>query len=107
MTEFSSDKCGNRFIYSVNGHCFGAPKGEDVVCAAISTLTYLVYFAAKELDDEGLLESFYHSVVSGSAEMDFTVKEEGMERASFIYDVVNTLVLEIESEYPSNVRTVI
>ena len=104
MIEFSTFVCDNRFICSANGHANTAPYGSDTVCAAVSALTHLLYFAAKELDEEGLLSSFYHSAVTGSAEIDFTVKEEGYPRASFLFDAVNTLMLELEAEYPGAIR---
>ena len=104
MIEFSANRCDDRFICSVSGHSQAAHRGSDIVCAAVSALTYLLYFAAKELDEKGLLSSFYHSAVTGSAEIDFTVKEEGLDRASFLVGTVSALMLELEAKYPEEIR---
>lgn len=100
MITLTINRCDNRYLCSVRGHSGAAPKGEDVVCAAVSALAYLIETAATSLDEEGALEAYYHSVTPGDAEFDFTVKERGAERAEFLADSVERLALEIEASYP-------
>ncbi len=106
MTEFSSALRGNRFVYKISGHAGFASYGSDVVCAALSTLTYLVYHAAKRLEEEGLLTSFRHAVKPGLARIEFTVKDDGLSRAKFVFDAVDSLVGELSAQYPKNVKKI-
>ena len=104
MIDFSSAARGNRFTYSVCGHSLAAPYGSDIVCAAVSTLTYLIYFTAKQLDDEGLLSAFSHTVRPGYAKIEFTVRDGGLSRAKFVFDAVGPVVRGLSEKYPKNVN---
>ncbi len=104
MIDFSSAVRGNRFTYTVSGHSLAAPRGADVVCAALSTLTYLVYFSAKQLEKDGLLSEFSHTAAPGYAKIDFTVRDAGIPRARLVFDSVGATVAGISANYPKNVK---
>lgn len=56
MTEITvhrnarQDLCG----FTVHGHCKSAPKGEDIVCASISTLFEVLLCSARGLPREAI-----------------------------------------------------
>ena len=56
MTRIVFFKKNNQFVgYEVSGHAHFAEYGEDIVCAAISILTWQVYNSMKELSTDDII----------------------------------------------------
>lgn len=77
---------------TVQGHAGYAPKGEDIVCAAVSALTYALIGA---LEEEGLIRELV--VRPGFV----TVAAKKEDKA---FDVVRCGIGQIAARYPQCVR---
>ena len=50
----------------VQGHAFSNPKGQDIICSAVSTLTETLSVYLEEKMKEGLLQDLHEEVRSGN-----------------------------------------
>ena len=104
MIEISLDKCdGRRFLFSACGHAGYSESGDDIVCAAVSTLVFTLYRAVCCLDCDGEIENFYHTVSKGEAVLDFTVKERAISAAERLVDSFMEGFVMVADKFPENV----
>lgn len=104
MITVNSDRCTDRFIFTVEGHAEHGARGHDVVCAAASVLAFTLYRAVKLLDEEGEISVFNHSISKGNAEFDFTVKEDALGKAVSVVDSIVEGYLLLEENFPECVQ---
>jgi uncharacterized protein YsxB (DUF464 family) len=92
------NESGQIIACKVTGHAESAPKGKDLVCAAVSTLTQtallgLVQYAGVKLKykvQEGLLT--------------FELKEEPNEKTNAILETMSLGLAEIAKNYKNNLE---
>ena len=87
---------------TVKGHAQSAPKGQDLVCAAASTLAFT---AAEALRDEA--ERFYPSVVQRPGELRITCEPASGSRKACrrLLDTIWVGFEILANEYPDYVRS--
>ncbi|HHY39076.1 MAG TPA: ribosomal-processing cysteine protease Prp [Clostridia bacterium] len=106
--------------FAIRGHAGAAPKGSDVVCAAVSSVSQMVTLGLLEISrrypevrvwfvrDEGRLECVFRGPRSGSSGS--PERHSGGEElrwpsimASFLVEMLEATVRQIADQYPSKV----
>lgn len=97
--EYTQD--GRSFCLQVSGHARSAPKGEDLVCCAASTLAYTGAQSALDLYTNGYLKQLPETqMVSGSALVAATATEEGLERTQQMFSTIVAGYALLARQYP-------
>lgn len=97
MIQAVFDKSGDEARMTVRGHAGYAPAGQDIVCAAVSTV---VAVCELTLDATGCR---WEEVTEHGGPAGVTVCGVGGE-AACIVNVARQALLEIARQYPDNVR---
>ena len=97
--EFAhSDKA---FCLQVYGHARTAPKGEDLVCCAASTLIYTAAQNALNLYELGALRQFPETILnSGNAQVAAVAEEATIERVDQMFRTVAIGFEMLARQYP-------
>lgn len=94
------DQSGNIVRFYVKGHAGIAPRGQDIVCAGVSSLTQAALLGLKV----HLNRDFQWKVAQGDVEMELAGQPDALTNA-----VLETMVLgllEIAKSYPKNIRMI-
>ena len=81
----------------VHGHAEAGPPGQDIVCAAVSTLTQNLISSVEELTEDKIT----YSISPGMVDIDFG---ELSEASRLLVDSFFLGVCSIANEHPANVR---
>lgn len=73
---------------SVSGHAGSAKKGEDLICAAASMLTYTLAKAVGDLEELGALYEAHIDMEDGKAEISCKPKSRMKHAARIAFDTV-------------------
>ena len=93
-----SDKA---FCIQVYGHARSAPKGEDLVCCAASTLAYTAAQSALNLYERGALKQFPDVVVnSGNAQVAAVAASDAIEMVGQMFCTIATGFDMLARQYP-------
>ena len=96
-----SDKAHCLQVY---GHAQSAPKGEDLVCCAASTLVYTAAQSVLDLYGEGALRQFPETMLdSGKAQVAAIAAEESQDRVDQLFRTVATGYNLLAQQYPEYV----
>lgn len=91
---------------SINGHAGYAPEGQDIVCAAVSSLTYTLANALMGLEQQGLVADLSLRMDNGAVDMACVPRgESGKTALHTVYDTIVGGYELIARSYPQNVRT--
>ena len=77
----------NRFNLCVDGHATSAPKGEDVICAGVSTLTITLAQALTEHSPEWLDKCVIRTM-EGHSTFEIVAKKDKHYKVSIIFDTI-------------------
>ena len=89
------------FCLQVYGHARSAPKGEDLVCCAASTLIYTAAQSALDLYSEGALRQFPETVLDpGNAQVAAVAADGEQERVAQMFRTVATGFDLLARQYP-------
>lgn len=92
------------FCLQVYGHARTAPKGEDLVCCAASTLIYTAAQSALDLYEDCALRQFPDTVMeSGNAQVAAVAVPESLERVEQMFRTVATGLEMLARQYPEYV----
>ena len=106
MTEIII-RIDNQISIAVTGHAGQAEKGRDIVCSAVSTLTYTAAQMAAEYHSAGWLEKEPNiKLESGDAEIAFTPKHKRRMRVLDGYKSIVTGYRLIAESYPDYVKLI-
>lgn len=95
----------NSHHMSINGHAGYAPEGQDIVCAAVSSLTYTLANAMMGLEQQGLVTDLVIRMDNGSVDMFCKPKNEsGQTALRTVFDTIMGGYELIARSYPQNVR---
>ena len=92
------------FRVTVKGHAGTAPKGEDLVCAAVSALTYTLAANARNLCEIGASDNFVCKLGSGDAEVSFRPKARARSTCGLVMRAVCAGFSLIAEKYPEAVH---
>lgn len=96
-----SDKA---FCLQVYGHARSAPKGEDLVCCAASTLVYTAAQGVLDLYGAGALREFPETVLDpGNAQVAAVAAEGEQQRVEQMFRTVATGYQLLARQYPGYV----
>jgi len=91
-------KLGKTSGFCIHGHAGGGARGEDVICAAISSAAYMT---ANTITDVLNIPAYVN--VSKNGEMILTVQEEYREKCNGILTGFKLHLQELEKQYPKNI----
>ncbi|MBQ5642277.1 MAG: ribosomal-processing cysteine protease Prp [Bacteroidaceae bacterium] len=102
--KFYSDSRGGIHM-TLHGHASAAPKGEDLICAACTTLAYTAAQAVKDMYVLGkLIKSPKIKIRRGKAKIIATPKEESLAEALQVFRTVQCGAKVLAHNYPKYVR---
>ena len=91
------------FCLQVYGHAQSAPKGEDLVCCAASTLIYTAAQSALDLYSDGALRQFPETVLdSGNAQVAAVAAAGAQERVAQMFRTVAVGFELLARQYPEH-----
>ena len=89
----------------IQGHAGYAKEGEDIVCAAVSTLSYTLMQCLRDAEDAGIIRGLSQSIESGDIRASYESIHHGT-----AHTILNTILCGfrmIEEQYPSHCRVVL
>lgn len=93
------------YVLSIQGHAHYAPRGADIVCAAVSTLGYTFAAVVRRLDGEDALVD--HPLIREAEGELYICARAGQAHRSALsqsFDTVRTGLALIAENYPEHVR---
>lgn len=84
---------------TVSGHAGYAPEGQDIICAAVSTLTQTLIKSIEDLTDDRI----QYSISPGRVDIDYGNLSE---QSRTLIDSFFVGIYMIANEYPDHVRIV-
>ena len=84
---------------TARGHAGFAPRGQDIVCAGVSTLLAAAAETAARMRRDGLLESCTVRLEPGEAEIAMEPTPAGRAKAEDIMEMLETGAVLIEAQY--------
>lgn len=102
--KFYSDRRGGIHL-TLRGHAGAAPKGEDLICAACTTLAYTAAQAVKDMYVlDKLIKPPKINIRRGKAKIIATPKEESLAEAMLAFRTVQCGAKVLAHNYPKHVR---
>ena len=93
------------FTLEMHGHAGAAPRGEDLVCCAASTLVYTAVQGALKLYESGMLASFPETALQpGAARVAAMATPEGLIRVEQMFCTVLAGFELLVQQYPAYIR---
>ena len=93
------------FCLQVYGHARSAPKGEDLVCCAASTLIYTSAQNALLLYEQGALQQFPDEVlVSGNGQVSVMAKTETQKQVEQMFRTIAVGFDMLARQYPDYIK---
>ena len=103
--KFKYDTEKGSLKMKVQGHACCAPKGEDLVCAAVSALAITAGQVARMFWCEGWLKQFpLVQLCEGNALVILTPKEECLESSAMAFWTVQAGIFALQQRYPQHVH---
>ncbi len=96
--------CPSLCSVRILGHAGSAPKGEDLVCAAVTALAQTLAANVQELAAHGVLADKQVYLMPGLAEIRCTPRQEFRSVAVLVFDVVCTGLEKLAQTYPRYLR---
>lgn len=100
MTNVVMEKRGMKYEITIHGHA-GYRPGNDIVCAAVSMLTYTLAQVLKDMQEEGKLDCEI-TLDCGNAE--FLIYPWNGEELETVLQVIKTGFELLVHKYPCNVH---
>ena len=96
--EIFTQEDGKITGFSAQGHSGTAPRGEDIVCAGVSSLTDSAFL--------GITEYLHRNVISkdSSGKLQMMLEERPDERTEAILETMLLGLMEISKAYPKALR---
>ena len=102
--KFYTDSRGGIHM-TLRGHAGAAPKGEDLICAACTTLAYTAGQAIQDLNTQGkLMKPPKIRICKGAAAIVATPKESAVTEALTVFRTVQCGARVLAHNYPQYVR---
>ena len=101
MVTVEYTRTNKAFCLQVYGHARSAPKGEDLVCCAVSTLTYTAAQSAMDLYEDGALRQVPETVLNpGAAQVAAVAVPEGLCKVEQMFQTVAAGFELLARQYP-------
>lgn len=103
--KFKCDSENNTIRMKIRGHSGAAPKGEDLICCAVTTLAYTVAQVIQFMYEQGkLMVKPKIRIRNGHATIVATPTEEGYAEALHTFYVAQCGCHVLAGNYPKNVK---
>ena len=102
MTQINIVRNGHWYDISIGGHAGYAQQGEDIVCAAISVLSYTLMQALRDAEEAGIIRSLRQSIESGAVCAGYESIHHGT--ANTILNTILCGFRMVEERYPDNCK---
>lgn len=90
---------------TLQGHAGRAPRGQDLVCAAVSMLAYALAQRLTELESEGaLVQPPQIRLASGDAQISAVAKENYAAQVQEAFDLIRSGLTLLQHHYPQQVE---
>ena len=96
--------CPSLCSVTIAGHAGSAPRGDDLVCAAVTALAQTLAANVGELAAHGVLTDKRVYLTPGAAEIRCTPRQEFRSVAVLVFDVVCTGLEKLAQAYPQYLR---
>lgn len=103
MTEIKYTEKGDKIRITLHGHALFNP-GNDIVCSAVSVITFQLLRYLDALDTERSISDFCYEVTDGHVIVTFTVNEGEMDAWQIAWKVLSGGYEMLAEKYPGNVR---
>ncbi len=104
MTTVTYRDYYDKTLIIAEGHSCSAPKGQDLVCAGISTLIYSLLNTLADEDSGDRINFIRQIIRDGYVCLEFESFDFSRERVKGIVDAFMTGVYMLSESYPQNVR---
>lgn len=101
MTKIAVKKVNDRYMLNVNGHSGSGTFGNDIVCAAVSTLAFTWINELKVLEEKGMVEHFTYNQTEACLNIMFKGESAPVKTA---FETILTGFSMLEEHYPDFVR---
>ena len=103
MTEITVQEYYDRHLFIAQGHAGFCKKGEDIVCAAVSALSFTLLEAVRRAEEEQRLKIVREVVNDGYMCIEAQSFSFAQERVDEIFDTVTVGLLMLAEKYPEYV----
>lgn len=100
MIRIEYKKNGDVFSLKVSGHAETAPKGKDLLCAAVSAL---VYTLVASIEEDCVILPIEASLNSGNALVRVRAKKEKIGEIEAVFSVINNGFSLLQKNFEKNI----
>lgn len=104
MTTITCRVTGGRWYLDIEGHAGYGPAGRDIVCAAVSALTYTLAQCLANEKQRGTLREQSARFTDGGVYLMWYPSEGGEKRMRAVWETVNTGFSMLAAKYPGHVK---
>lgn len=105
MIRAELEKDAHSFTLHISGHAGLAPKGEDLVCAAVSALVYGLDGYVTALEKEGfVLPDTRVQMSSGRAEICLCPESQAREQSGGAFALAAEMLAVLGKHFPENIH---
>ena len=95
---------GEKLAFHAAGHAAYGPKGADIVCAAVSILSYTLAREMEKLEADGGLAIFSASFEEGAVRIEAIPRRFAKRQACTVYQTILSGFCLLAEAYPENIR---
>lgn len=99
MTRVTLRQVCNHFTFCCSGHCGYGKKGQDVLCAAVSTLSQTLMETIRTAPAGTLGKVMAYSIQDGDVSVDLLTTDEGRARMRAAFETVESGFRLLEKKY--------
>jgi len=104
MTQIFVGRSGNWYEIRIQGHADYAKQGNDIVCAAISALSYTLMQSLLEAEEAGIIRGLQQCLEQGDIRAGYESIHHGT--AGTILNTILCGFRMIEERYPENCKAI-
>ena len=105
MTHIFVGRNGNRYEIRIQGHADYAKQGDDIVCAAISALSYTLMQSLLEAEEAGIIRGLQQCLDRGDIRAGYESIHHGT--AGTILNTILCGFRMVEERYPENCEVIL
>lgn len=102
MTEITINHSEDEYKVSIKGHAGFATAGHDIVCAAVSTLTFFMANWLNRQFEDGEIYAFrFAAAESGEATISFIASQN--KAVETMWQLFTATLYQLSAQYPKNI----
>ncbi len=103
MTIVNIKRETGHYMMDINGHAGYADPGIDIVCSAVSILSYTFIQTLQNLEEQGKIYMFYTNIKEGNVQIEFRYSDNNVQS---VIDTIENGYSLIENQYGEYVRVI-